>query len=201
MSYDNCTSWHYKPYILRCMLRRMEKKTPVWNFFFKKMKSWEMIVPFWKMKTSMKVLATPFSYNLQEFSSFNYIIFLLYFYLGCGAPSKRVEELGLFNLIFLVGLWSPWDTGLVSGFLHSATVGCRAGMQCFMQVSMLWRAKRTVWAERICKSALTSTCGRSGWSVVGPFSRPSGRIQAHVRTPLSCAIGKSSQFCQNLQQL
>jgi hypothetical protein len=44
-----------------------------------------------------------------------------------------------------------------------------------------------LWAERM---------------IVRPFPRPSGRIQAHVRTPsLSCAIGKSSQFCQNLQQL
>jgi hypothetical protein len=48
------------------------------------------------MQTAMNVWATPFSYNLWEFSSFNHISFLQYFYLGCGAPSKRVEEWGLF---------------------------------------------------------------------------------------------------------
>jgi hypothetical protein len=73
------------------------------KLFFKKMKSWKMIVPFWKMQTTMKVWATPFSYNLRELSSFNHISFLQYFHLGCRAPSKRVEECGLFYLIFWLG--------------------------------------------------------------------------------------------------
>jgi hypothetical protein len=59
------------------------------------------------MQTTMKVWATPFSYNLQKFSSFNHINFLQYLYLGCGALSKRVEEWGLFNLFFWLGCEAP----------------------------------------------------------------------------------------------
>jgi hypothetical protein len=62
-----------------------------------------------------KMQTTIYEYGLHhflikvgEFSSFNHISFFQYFYLfiylGCGAPSKTVEEWGLFNFIFLVGL-------------------------------------------------------------------------------------------------
>jgi hypothetical protein len=45
----------------------------------------------------MKIWITSFSYiSLGEFSSFNHIKKFQYFYLGCGAPNKRVEEWCLF---------------------------------------------------------------------------------------------------------
>ncbi len=51
----------------------------------------------------MKMLITSFSYiSLGEFSSFNHVNYFQYFYLGCGAPNKRVEEWCLFNY-FLLG--------------------------------------------------------------------------------------------------
>jgi hypothetical protein len=46
------------------------------------------------------------------------------------------------------------------------------------------RAERSVWAERICKSALTSASERERKpGCQCSFSRLSGRIQAHLRSP------------------
>ncbi len=115
-----------------------------------------------------------FLIKLGEFSSCNHIIFFQYFYLfiylGCGAPSKTVEEWGLFNYYFLVGLWSPWDDGLVSGFLGRVgqrAVGLVSNVLCR---SVCCGELSALWAEWICKSALTSASERS-WSpaVRAPF--------------------------------
>jgi hypothetical protein len=57
-----------------------------------------------KLQTTMKIWITSFSYiSLGELSSFNHINFFQYFYLGSGAPNKRVEQWCLFknNLIGL----------------------------------------------------------------------------------------------------
>jgi hypothetical protein len=58
-----------------------------------------------KFKTTIKIWVTQFPYTrLEKFSSFNHMSFFQYFYLGCGAPSKRVEEWGLIKKENLVGL-------------------------------------------------------------------------------------------------
>jgi hypothetical protein len=53
------------------------------------------------MQTIVKIWVAQFPCTrLEKCSLFNHISFFQYFYLGCGAPSKRVEEWGFIKLYF-----------------------------------------------------------------------------------------------------
>jgi hypothetical protein len=129
-----------------------------------------------------------FLIKLGEFSSCNHIIFFQYFYLfiylGCGAPSKTVEEWGLFNYYFLVGLWSPWDDGLVSGFLG------RVGQRAVGLVS-------NVLCRSVCCGELSELSGRSGYA--SPLSlRPLSGAEARLSELLFAAERTNSSACAPL---
>jgi hypothetical protein len=140
-----------------------------------------MIVPFWKIQTTIRIWATPFHYiTLWKFSSFNQISFFQYFYLGCRAPSKSVEEGGLVRLFFLLGCeapgtldwWVVFCTGCDSGLSGWYLMFCAGQYVVESWVNCLGRGDMQVRSDFGLRAERKPGCQSS-------FSRLRGRIQAH----------------------
>jgi hypothetical protein len=153
----------------------MEKKTDAWKFFWRRWRVGRWLWHFEKMQTTIRIWATSLLYyiRLWKFISFNHISFFQYFYLGCGAPSKRVEQRGLVSLFFLVGLWSPWDIRLVSGFLHRLR-------------QRAVELESNVFCRSVCCGELSELSGRMG-NASSLWLRPQSRAEARLSELLFAA--------------
>jgi hypothetical protein len=166
----------------------MDKKTHAWKFFWRRWRIERWLCHFEKMQTTIRIWATPFAYiNLWKFSSFNHISFFQYFYLGCGALSKRVEDWGLVSLFFWLGCeapgildwWVVFCTGCDSGLSGWYLMFCAGQYVVERWVNCLGRGDTQVRSHVGLRAERKADCQSS-------FSRQSGRIQAHcavLRTP------------------
>jgi hypothetical protein len=140
-----------------------------------------------KMQTTIRMWATPFSYiRLAEFSSYNHLSFFSILSFWVVEPLARGWRNGV-SLIYFFG----WVIALVSGFFCK---GCDSGLSGCYLIFCEGQYVVKSWANRLGRAdmqvrRLRPLADFGLWAeqkpgCQSPFSRLSGRFQAHVRSPL-----------------
>jgi len=161
----------------------MEKKTYAWKFFWRRWRVERRLCHFEKMQTIIRIWATPFPYiRLWKFRSFNHISFFFNTFICVVEPLARGwRNWVLLVFFFLVGLWSSWDIGLVSGFLHRVrqrAVGLVSNVLC----------------RSVCCGELSELSGRRGYASSLSL-RPQSRAEARLSELLSRQSGRIQAHC------